>query len=368
MPRLFWGTVSAMPWGFRKRFSLGPGVRLNVGKTGFSVTVGNRFARTTLGSSGRVTNSYSLPGTGLYYTTTSGDQRTPGSQRHGSKAEASYAAAMTSFLEQDLSSAYDGFKKSAKQGADRISAQYYAAQCAILLGRMPESIPYLEQVVASEKLLPDDWMLTYAPPDFVQLKVQISIVDEIYATLDVSNLAAALQLAEMYQRVAGRRDDAIALMSEILDLDPSNEAVRLSLCDLLYEAADFGGVIAVAEQTSPRSSLGLACHVFKQQAYSYTGDHQAAKDAIERALSETEADDEAVLSVARSNLLGVYLDNGLSQKRAEAFQKALSKRKPAASDPRISHTVVMSSPAWEPGGDDDLYDPRANPARPEADL
>lgn len=52
---------------FRKSFKLGGGVKLNLGKKGFSVSAGTRGARITMGTSGtRVTGG--IPGTGLSYT------------------------------------------------------------------------------------------------------------------------------------------------------------------------------------------------------------------------------------------------------------------------------------------------------------
>jgi len=52
---------------FRKSISLIPGVRLNFGKTGMSVSTGVPGFRKTFHTSGRVTTSVGIPGTGLYY-------------------------------------------------------------------------------------------------------------------------------------------------------------------------------------------------------------------------------------------------------------------------------------------------------------
>lgn len=55
---------------FRKSISLIPGVRLNFGKTGMSVSTGVPGFRKTFHTSGRVTTSVGIPGTGLYYVDT----------------------------------------------------------------------------------------------------------------------------------------------------------------------------------------------------------------------------------------------------------------------------------------------------------
>ncbi|MBM4765225.1 DUF4236 domain-containing protein [Bacillus sp. B15-48] len=58
---------------FRKSIKIAPGVRVNIGKRGASVSVGRRGLRHSIHSSGRKTSSVGIPGTGLSYVkTTSG--------------------------------------------------------------------------------------------------------------------------------------------------------------------------------------------------------------------------------------------------------------------------------------------------------
>ncbi len=69
-----------MGWRFRRSVKLLPGIKVNFGKKSASVTVGGRLARKTYSTTGRQTTSYSVPGTGLYYTTSTGG-RTKRSER-----------------------------------------------------------------------------------------------------------------------------------------------------------------------------------------------------------------------------------------------------------------------------------------------
>lgn len=55
---------------FRKTISLGKGIRLNIGKTGVSISAGIPGFRKTIHSSGRVTTTVGIPGSGLYYVDT----------------------------------------------------------------------------------------------------------------------------------------------------------------------------------------------------------------------------------------------------------------------------------------------------------
>lgn len=55
---------------FRKSISIVPGVKLNLGKTGMSISTGVPGFRKTFHTSGKVTTSVGIPGTGIYYVDT----------------------------------------------------------------------------------------------------------------------------------------------------------------------------------------------------------------------------------------------------------------------------------------------------------
>lgn len=62
---------------FRKSVSLFPGVRLNFGTTGMSISAGVPGFRKTVHTSGRVTTTVGIPGTGLYYVDTKNIKKKP---------------------------------------------------------------------------------------------------------------------------------------------------------------------------------------------------------------------------------------------------------------------------------------------------
>lgn len=64
-----------MGWRFRKSVKILPGVRLNLNTKSTSISVGGRGFHKTFSSTGRVTNTVGIPGTGIYYTETSGTGR-----------------------------------------------------------------------------------------------------------------------------------------------------------------------------------------------------------------------------------------------------------------------------------------------------
>lgn len=68
---------------FRRSFKLGPGVRLNVGKRGFSTSFGRRGAQVTVGGARGLSGTVGVPGSGLSYTS-----RISGSARSSRRAAA----------------------------------------------------------------------------------------------------------------------------------------------------------------------------------------------------------------------------------------------------------------------------------------
>lgn len=58
-----------MGWRYRKSIKILPGVRLNLNKKSRSISIGGKGFHTTFSSTGRVTKTVGIPGTGLYHTT-----------------------------------------------------------------------------------------------------------------------------------------------------------------------------------------------------------------------------------------------------------------------------------------------------------
>lgn len=59
-----------MGWRFHRSVKILPGVRLNFNKSSTSISLGGRGFHKTISSSGRVTDTVGIPGTGIYYTQT----------------------------------------------------------------------------------------------------------------------------------------------------------------------------------------------------------------------------------------------------------------------------------------------------------
>ena len=60
---------------FRKSIKIAPGLKVNLNKNSISATVGTKGAHYTVNSNGKRTASVGIPGTGIYYTKSSGNQK-----------------------------------------------------------------------------------------------------------------------------------------------------------------------------------------------------------------------------------------------------------------------------------------------------
>jgi len=109
---------------FRKSVSLFPGVKLNFGTTGMSVSTGVPGFRKTFHTSGRVTTSVGIPGTGLYYVDTKNtkkqsDRRTSQTQSSRSTDNSLNQRHDTSASSQASYDVWDVYS-SANEEADRV--------------------------------------------------------------------------------------------------------------------------------------------------------------------------------------------------------------------------------------------------------
>ncbi len=66
---------------FHKSINLGKGVRLNLNSKSVGVSAGVKGARVSVNSSGRKTATFSVPGTGLSYTTNLGKKKSSKSKK-----------------------------------------------------------------------------------------------------------------------------------------------------------------------------------------------------------------------------------------------------------------------------------------------
>lgn len=81
---------------FRKSIKLGGGFRLNLSKSGVGYSWGTKGFRISKSAKGRTRKTFSVPGTGISYSTSSGKSK----RRKSTTAKQNYSQSNTDFTEQ----------------------------------------------------------------------------------------------------------------------------------------------------------------------------------------------------------------------------------------------------------------------------
>ncbi len=340
---------------FRRSVKIAPGIKLNVTKTGVGMTFGGKGAHYSVHSSGRHTRTVGLPGTGLYYQSTSksGSQHAtakpspsrPQPQRPpakptasgvpgqpasfpvdparvipkpgllSSRAEQSYYKGVMAYLRHDMAAALNAFVEASNADPASTSARLLVGMAAASLNQDEMAARWLETVVSGAHVMPDRLQLKYLPPA-VSIAISIKVTDSISCQLPFSELGAALILAELYQEHA-QLEPAIGLMQQVHEALPADPVVRLSLCDLLAADNDHEGVVETSTGVVNTSDIEVETLHIRGAAFMALGHHTAALDAFNEALSKTANRDPMLLNVVRFDR-ALALKNAGQKARAKA--------------------------------------------------
>jgi tetratricopeptide (TPR) repeat protein len=176
--------------------------------------------------------------------------------------------------------ALERFETAARRdtGNRALSDDLLAGLTAIHVGDAARAIPHLEVVVASDAELPDALLEKYAP----ELAFELSITPEVSALIRAGSMAAALALVECYQEVR-RHDEAVGLLQQLIEVEDA-PALKLSLCELYAEAADWDEVVELGAGVANEDDLTLQILLYRATALAERGDDQAALAVYQEAL------------------------------------------------------------------------------------
>jgi tetratricopeptide (TPR) repeat protein len=286
---------------FRRSIRLGPGVRLNLGKTGLGLSFGVRGARRTFHSSGRETASVGIPGSGLSYVDTRSGRRREAPESaeapvalkakpgwFAPKHEKEYYKALTAYVNGQTEKARVLFDSASEkdEGGRVLADDLLAGVLSISAEKPDEAIPHLEEVVSSDVELPDELMRKYGFGGGIKLKVTERVMVEV----EWGSLAAALALVECYQE-QGRMDEAIGVLQQLADTD-GNPAFLLSLCDLLAQTGAWDELVEAAAGTTNEDDVTLEIRLLQARALREQGLDDAAYDAYRDSLRSKKRDPE----------------------------------------------------------------------------
>lgn len=175
---------------YRKSITLLPGVRLNIGTTGVSISTGVRGFRKTFHSSGRVTTSVGLPGTGLSYVTSKkvgGSRKTGGKTSTSSRRTSGGASKLESGERRELFESCDmpvdweevQTKAEAPEGYDRLTWGYLRTKAeGVLAGDADTMLQVLQDVAPFNDLEKYAGDFRFGMEDTSLLEMEFSLSEE----------------------------------------------------------------------------------------------------------------------------------------------------------------------------------------------
>ncbi|MBI5930688.1 MAG: DUF4236 domain-containing protein [Chloroflexi bacterium] len=298
---------------FRKSIKIFPGVRVNLSKSGPSLSLGG--GGVTLNYSKRgVRTSADLPG-GLSYTKLYGDdQKSSAGGKSNADAESAQQKLDVDFLsrltmtgaEEDLVNGLKAFTTGHSEEAlahlskatEIADAAFLAGALALSLGKNAESLQYLQQAAAHKNELGEHFK-KYG----VSSEVEVPITEEISVLQEADERGLALLLAEAYQQT-GDLEKAIAAMQDLCHLVPDDVVARLSLVEMLTDKSgtevetckEIVGLVGELSNDSPFHTMLL---LYKARALRQLGLNDIAKQTLTNALRRKKDRDVAILNALR---------------------------------------------------------------------
>jgi len=298
-----------------------PGVRLNLSRSGLSWTLGPRGLHLTVGGKYGPRATVGLPGSGISYTTRVGGKRPSRAVRGGptpprptgrslppleepevsqeppeaappreltlvdrlfmSGVSENFADAVYDLYQQDPEAALAHAEAAVKAAPGAAECHLLAALAARELGEDDIAIAHLETVLNDNDPLPGPLSERYA----AGFTFSLAITEHVTLEADLSDLAAALTLAELYQ-AKGRLDDALELLAEVRRAYPDEPYLILSSVELNCLAGHYPEVTQLLAGVSDKElgEVAAACRFYQAQALWHQGLGEAALTTIGQAL------------------------------------------------------------------------------------
>lgn len=277
----------------RKSFKVMPGVRMTVSKSGISTSAGVRGARVTRTSSGRMTRTVGIPGSGVWHTKTlssAGGRSAPASRT--SQAPPAAALPTPGFTaprwEKQLHAAMLAGDYAAMGGIGQ-SAPEAAVPASLLEGMFAYQGRFYDR---ARQLLSWVWAYggavethPYVAKYLSGGAITIGIAEGVDATVPFTRDAVGLALAELHQQFGD-----IAAATEVVEhLDPSLIAA-VSLAALYTDAGRHHDVIDITNGLTNVDDPTALLLTFRGVAFRETGSYTAAAESFKEALKSTKRD------------------------------------------------------------------------------
>lgn len=273
-----------MGFRMRKSFKVMPGVRMTVTPKGVGVSAGTRGARMSVHSSGRVTKSVGVPGSGVSYVSASSRKRRSTSTRSAPTPRPSPAPKAGLFAPKGEKALYGALipdVSTAKLADVATTFPDHAIVANTVLGfalsENGRQAQFALQAVFDSAQDPSQhpFFRKYLGAS----TGTIAIADGVRATLPLGRDAVGLALAE-FKQDAGDVDGAIEIVEQ---LEPSTFAA-VSLAELYLEAKRDGDVVELTDGVDNEDDATALLCVFRGTALREQGYPDAAREAFKEAL------------------------------------------------------------------------------------
>jgi tetratricopeptide (TPR) repeat protein len=227
---------------------------------------------------------------------------------------------VVAYLQHNWQAAALLFEQTVQADSRNVSDDYFLGACYTRLERYADAAACFERVVGSDIGLPDALMQKYVPGT---LEMQLPITERITVSVGFDSVGATLVLAELYQEL-NRNDDAIGVVQRLLDVLPGDDAVRLSLADLLYDDDDFKGLVELTQGVENRDNVTLATLHLRAKALANDGLLAPASELLTACLRRTAGRDPELLKEIRYNRAEAYELLGETRKAKADWSKLVA--------------------------------------------
>jgi tetratricopeptide (TPR) repeat protein len=289
------------PMGFRARksFTVFPGVRLTVSKTGIGASAGVGPARYSIHSSGRETVSARTGIPGITYVESAKRATSPEAEVRSASAKKPGWFAPRG--EKALYKAVQAQDALAIHAVGEEHAEYR------LLSDTLAGLMLIEDESTSESLLQrafdngGDPAAEEFAQKYLYVGLKLNIARGVSATLPIGRDAVGLTLAELRQE----RGDLDAAIDVVEQLEPSTYAA-VSLADLYAAAGRFDDVIDLTNGVTNEDDASALLLTFRGMAFRQQGMHDAAHEVLKEAL-KARSRDMSIRHLALSERAANYL-------------------------------------------------------------
>jgi hypothetical protein len=268
----------------RRSFAVIPGVRVNLSPRSMGVTVGGRYARTTINSRTGVRRSYSLPGTGVSYTSPQSPHPVHGrgTVRIATPQAVPAPSAPGLFAPHGEKELYLALQQGRYSDLEQIASRHHEIRmtCMVIDGFHTPDTPQSYRRLRG--MFEELWTSGYDPAQDPFLTkyasastATVGLAPGISVTLPLHRPAIVLTLAELRQE----NGDLVEAADLVESLEPSAPAA-VSLAELYGLLERWSAVVELTEQVTGRDELSTFLLVQRAAALRELDHYDAARDVL----------------------------------------------------------------------------------------